>query len=321
MTSYIQANTDGKLHSACKPSISPLNRGFLYGDAIYEVWRTYDGVLFAWGEHWSRLEASAMATGITLPLSPGEMFKQIKRTVSAFCRKTEERQDVYVRLQITRGAGAIGLNPALADKPNYVLLVQRLKGPTPEQRLRGLKLALAKNLHRNHPSTLNPVWKTGNYLNNILCLREAVAVGADEVLMTNLAGELCESSVSNIFFVKNGELFTPALSAGMLEGITRAAVLGPVARAAGIAPKETTVRPDDLESFNECFIVSTTKEICPVTAIDDVHFNVGPSTVTANLQSAFLQYVLDHVRRNKRLRVLPRATSSPRASQSLPAQN
>src|SRR4051812_45646191 len=117
MTNYIQANSDGKMHSASKPSISPLNRGFLYGDAIYEVWRTYDGILFAWDEHWSRLESSARATGINLPRSQAEMFKQIKRTVSAFCRKTAERPEVYVRLQITRGAGAIGLNPDFADKP------------------------------------------------------------------------------------------------------------------------------------------------------------------------------------------------------------
>src|SRR6185503_5377879 len=102
-------------------------------------------------------------------------------------------------------------------------------------------------------------------------------------------------------------------SAGMLEGITRAAILGPVARASGIAAKETTVRPEDLGSFDECFIVSTTKEICPIMAIDDVPFTVGPATITAKLQSAFRQYVIDYVRRNKGLRVLPRA-SSPKSN-------
>lgn len=319
MTNYIQANTDGKLHAASKPSISPLNRGFLYGDAIYEVWRTYEGVLFAWDEHWSRLERSATAIGISLPAPKAEMFKQIKRTVSAFCRKTGELPEVYVRLQITRGAGAIGLNPDFADKPNYVLLVQKLKVPAPEKTSGGLKLALAKTLHRNHPSTLNPVWKTGNYLNNILCLREAVASGADEVLMTNLAGEICECSVSNIFFIRDGGLFTPPLAAGMLEGITRASVFGPIASAAGVTATETTVRPEDLRSYTECFIVSTTKEICPIKAIDDVQFTVGPDTVTAKLQAAFRQYVIDYVQRNKRLRVHPRGGNKP-ASEPTPPQ-
>jgi branched-chain amino acid aminotransferase len=318
MTTYIQANTDGKLHSADKPSVSPLNRGFLYGDAIYEVWRTYDGILYAWDEHWLRLEASARATGIDLPLSQSDALKQIKRTVSAFCRKSGERPELYIRIQISRGAGAIGLNPHLADKPSYVLLVQKLKSPGPEQTARGLKLALAKTLHRNHPSTLNPVWKTGNYLNNILCLREAVASGADEVLMTNLAGEICESSVSNIFFIRDGVLYTPPLAAGMLEGITRASVLGPVARTAGVTATEKTVRPEDLKLFSECFIVSTTKEICPINAIDDVHFTVGADTVTAKLQSAFRQHVVDYVKQYKGFRVLPRSSGSSQTSQASP---
>jgi branched-chain amino acid aminotransferase len=313
-SAYIQANTDGKLHSADKPSISPLNRGFLYGDAIYEVWRTYDGILFAWDKHWQRLERSAQALGFALPFTQADMLKQIKRTVSAFSRKSGERPELYVRLQVSRGAGAIGLNSLLADKPSYVLLVQELKITPPEQVARGLKLALAETLRRNHPATLNPLWKTGNYLNNILCLREAIAAGADEVLMTNLAGEICESSVSNIFFVRDGALHTPPLSAGMLEGITRASVLGPVACAAGVTINETTIRPEDLSLFSECFIASTTKEIYPVNAINDVRFALGPETVTAKLQVAFRDYTAHYVKRNKRLRVLPRVARAPTTS-------
>src|SRR6187551_431295 len=104
MTSgYIQANTGGKLHSADKPSISPLDRGFLYGDAIYEVWRTYDGIAYAWDEHWQRLERSAQALGFALPFKQAEIFKQIKRTVAAFCRKSGDRPELYIRLQVTRG--------------------------------------------------------------------------------------------------------------------------------------------------------------------------------------------------------------------------
>ena len=191
------------------------------------------------------------------------------------------------------------------------MLVQQLKMPAPEQVARGLKLALAQTLHRNHPSTLNPLWKTGNYLNNILCLREAISAGADEVLMTNLAGEICESAVSNIFFVRDGALHTPPLSAGMLEGITRAAVIGPLARAIGVTANETTIRPEHLASFSECFIVSTTKEVYPVNAIDDVRFALGSDTLTAKFQAAFRDYTADNVKRNKRLRVLPRVAQAP----------
>lgn len=304
--SYIQANTDGKLHSADKPSLSPLNRGFLYGDAIYEVWRTYDGVIFTWDEHWRRLEASARALGMDLPLAQPEMLRQIRRTVSAFCRKTGDRPDFYIRLQIARGAGAIGLNPTLADQPSYVLLVQALKPPAPEVLARGLRLGLAKNLHRNHIACLSPAWKTGNYLNNILCLREAIAAGAEDVAITNLAGEITEASVSNIFFVRDGEVITPPLAAGILEGITRAALIGPVARAASVAVREAVIRPEELARFSECFITGSTREIVPVGSVDDARYTVGPGTVTARLQAAFAAHTRAYVAKHKKFRVLPR---------------
>ncbi len=304
---YIQANTDGKLHAADRPSISPLNRGFLYGDAIYEVWRTYDGIVFAWDEHWQRLERSAQALGFALPFTQAELFKQIKRTVAAFCRKSSERPELYIRLQVSRGAGVIGLNTLLADKPSFVLLIQKLKMPTPEQIAGGIKLGLAKTLHRNHPATLNPLWKTGNYLNNILCLREAIVVGAEEVVMTNLAGEITECAVANLCFVRDGVLQSPPLSAGMLEGITRAAVLGSVATAAGVSVREVTIRPEELSSFTECFITGTTREIQPINAIDDVRFIVGPDTVTAKLQRAYADYTHAYIAKHRRLRVLPRS--------------
>jgi branched-chain amino acid aminotransferase len=303
---YIQANTDGKLHPADRPSISPLDRGFLYGDAIYEVWRSYDGIVFAWDEHWQRLERSAHALEIALPWTQADLLKQIKRTASAFCRRTGGRPELYIRLQISRGTGAIGLNTLLAGKPSCVLLIQALKPPTDEQLAGGIKLALCKRLHRNPPDALNPLWKTGNYLNNILCLREAIAAGAEEVVITNLAGEICESAVSNIFFVQNGVLHTPPLSAGMLEGITRASVLGPIARAAGVSVRETTIRPEELPSFSECFITGTTREILPVNSIDGVNFTTGAATVTATLRAAFHDFTADYVKRNKKLRVLPR---------------
>ncbi|MSU19769.1 MAG: aminotransferase class IV [Pedosphaera sp.] len=304
---YIQANTDGKLHSAEKPSISPLNRGFLYGDAIYEVWRTYDGILFAWDEHWHRLQRSAQALGFLLAFTQADLLNQIKRTVSAFRRKSGATADLYIRLQVTRGAGVIGLNTVLADKLSYVLLIQTLKPPALEQVARGIKLGVAKSLHRNHPSTLNPSWKTGNYLNNILCLREALAAGAEEVVMTNLAGEITESAVANIAFVRDGALHTPPLSVGILEGITRAVLVGPVARAAGVAVHETAIRPEDLASFTECFLTGTTREIHSVSSIDDTRFTVGPDTVTAKLQRAFADYTRAYISKHRRLRVLPRA--------------
>src|SRR5580700_981535 len=114
-THYIQANTGGRLHPATEPSISPLNRGFLYGDAIYEVWRTYNGIIFAWEEHWERLRASATALHMVMEFSPAQMLSEIRRTVAAYRAAVPGAGELYIRLQITRGAGAIGLDIALAD--------------------------------------------------------------------------------------------------------------------------------------------------------------------------------------------------------------
>lgn len=300
---YIQANTNGRLHDAREASVSPLNRGFLYGDAIYEVWRTYDGVLFAWEEHWARLERSAAALHLALPVSRPELLGEVRRTADAFRAAGGSRGELYVRLQITRGGGPIGLDPALADRTDFVLLVQGNRGLPPEKLAQGYRLSLATGLRRNPPASLNPAWKTGNYLNNILCLREARSRGADEVVITNLAGELTEAAVANLGFVRDGEILTPPLSAGMLAGITRGLVLDHVAPAAGLRVREVTLRPEDLGTMQECFMLATTKDVAPVGAIDAHRFRVAEDTVTRRLKAAFADYVRDYVARHPELRL------------------
>lgn len=287
---FIQANTNGRLHPANEPSISPLNRGFLYGDAIYEVWRTYHGVLFAWEEHWARLERSAGALHLELPWTSDVIAGEIRRTAAAFRAATGNQGDLYVRLQVTRGAGNIGLDTALADEPVYVLLVQPVPRLPEHAFTTGLQLSVATALRRNPAQSLNPAWKTGNYLNNILCLREARARGADEVVITNLAGEITEAAVSNIAFVTSGRIVSPPLTAGILEGITRHLVATAVAREAGIPWEERGIRPDELGSFDECMLFATTKDVQPVGRIDEQAYRVGPDTVTLRLKQAFAAY-------------------------------
>jgi len=284
---YIQANTNGRLHSAHEPSLSPLDRGFLYGDAIYEVWRTYHGTVFAWAEHLDRLERSALALGLQLPWPRADLWREVTRTVTAFRLATRDTGDVYIRLQVSRGGGAIGLDIALADTPTFVLLVQSCPVAAPAVLQRGLTLAFAGALRRNPIESLSPAWKTGNYLNNILGLREARAGGADEVLMLNLQGEITEASTSNVAVVCNGVVLTPPLAAGILEGITRGFLLRQVAPAAGITAVEQVLRPADLAGMQECFLLSSTRDVMPVRAIDGVSFTVGPETVTARLKTAF----------------------------------
>ncbi len=302
---YIQACSGGRLHDAREASISPLNRGFLYGDAIYEVWRTYHGVIFAWEEHWRRLEWSAAALHFALPTGPGPMLTEIQRTVAAYRQAGGTGDDLYIRLQITRGGGPIGLDVALADHADYVVLVQANKAHPPARLRDGLKLSLATSLRRNPIESLNPAWKTGNYLNNILGLREARARGADEVVMLNHVGEVTEAAVSNLAFVRGGKVITPPLSAGILGGITRELLLTEVARMAGITAEEGTVRPEDLSRMDECFLLSTTKDLTPVGAIDGHRYPVREDSVTAKLKAAFGDYTRAYAARHPELRVLP----------------
>ncbi|MFN7139700.1 MAG: aminotransferase class IV [Limisphaerales bacterium] len=303
MAHYIQANTDGRLHSATEPSISPLNRGFLYGDAIYEVWRTYQGTIFGFEEHWIRLEQSAKALYLELPLNRTTLLEQIQRTTKAFFEVHQQPTELYIRLQITRGAGAIGLDTGLADKSSYVILVQPLKENREKWHRTGMRLSVANTMHRMHTETVNPAWKTGNYLNNILCLREAQSRGADEVLMTNLAGEITEAAVSNLFFVRGNTLVTPPLSVGILAGITRRLVIDQAAPAAGLQVREDAISLKHLGEFEECFITSTTKELASVSAIDEVHFKVGEGTETAKLRKAFAEIVNRYIASHPELKI------------------
>lgn len=291
---YIQANTDGRLHDASEPSVSPLNRGFLYGDAIYEVWRTYEGTVFAFHEHWQRLERSAKALYLAHGLDPERLLYQLKRTAAAFRARTGHDGELYLRLQVTRGAGPIGLDVALADAPSWVLLIQRLAQRDPHAAELGLTLSVATGLRRNPVDALDPAWKTGNYLNNLLCLREARARAADEVVICNQRGLVAEAAVSNIFFVQHGVLVTPPTSAGILAGITRELILNEVAARAGLTAREQEIRPADFGGFEECFLSSTTRDVTPVAAIDERPFRVSQESVTSRLKAAFQEYALGY---------------------------
>jgi branched-subunit amino acid aminotransferase/4-amino-4-deoxychorismate lyase len=300
---YIQANTNGRLHPAAEASVSPVNRGFLYGDAVYEVWRTYDGVIFAWEGHWRRLLGSAEALFMAVPFSEERMLAEIRRTVAAYRQAVPSAGELYVRLQITRGEGSIGLDVALAEAPGFVILIQPCPLLPPAQLEQGLRLSIARSLRRNPIQALSPGWKTGNYLNNILCLREARQRGADEVLILNLEGGISEAAVSNLAFIRDGEVLTPPVEAGILAGITRAELLTAVAPAAGVRVREVALRPEDLPGMSECFLLSTTKDLVPVGAIDEVRFRTGPDTLTRRLKATFAAHAAAYAKAHPGLKL------------------
>ncbi len=303
VTSFVQANTNGDLHAAETPSLSPLNRGFLYGDAVYEVWRTYQNALYAWSEHWNRLHASARALHLSIPWSEKSILAEIHKTATAFRQHTAYAGDLYIRLQVFRGAGPIGLDVKLAENPGFVILIKPVPEISAAARATGSHLTVAQSIRRNSPQTLDPAWKTGNYLNNIMGLREARARGADDVVFLNLQGELTESSTSNIAFIRGQVLVTPPLAAGILPGITRATVLQRVAAQAGLAVEERVLRVPDLVDFDEAMLLSSTKDIQPVGSIDDTHYRVDSNSRLWRLKTCFEAHAIAASGENETMRL------------------
>ncbi|GAB5561742.1 MAG: hypothetical protein SynsKO_33890 [Synoicihabitans sp.] len=197
-------------------------------------------------------------------------------------------------MQIYRGEGPIGLSPRLADKPGYIIWVRALSESADDFPADGRHLIIARSVQRNPVEALNPAWKTGNYLNNIVGLHEAEQRGADDVVFLNRAGELTEASTSNVAFIDQCRVVTPPVSAGILPGITRSEVLQHVAARAGLEVEERTIQPADLDQFQEAFLLSTTKDIQPVAKIDAYQFTTGPTSHSFKLKKAFWEHASDY---------------------------
>ncbi|HLP10046.1 MAG TPA: aminotransferase class IV [Opitutaceae bacterium] len=303
---YIQANSNGRLHDAREPGLPALDRGFLHGDSVYEVWRTYDGAIFAFDEHWLRLERSARALAIPLLLGRAELAEQLRRTAAAFVERTGHVGPVHVRAQFSRGGGVLGLDPALAGDPHYLILVQRLRPVAMEKLRGGLRLTVAREVRRTPRDSLDPSWKTGNSLNNLLGLREAHQRGADDVLLTNHAGRIAEASTSNVFFVRKHTIVTPPLGDGLLAGVTRALLLDRIAERLGAVALEESVTPADLGFFDGCFLTSTTKDLVPVAAVDDQRFATGDLSLVWKLKAAFQNFASEYALAHPELRFAAR---------------
>ncbi len=270
-------------------TVSVFDHGFLYGDGIYETMRAYSGRFFHLDKHLDRLRCSADAVSLKLPL-PLEKIRDVLHEALT----VNNIQDAYVRIQISRGPGEIGLDPALCPEPTTVVVARYLKGYPPEYYEKGVSAAVVQT-RRNHPLALDPAIKGTNFLNNILAKIESIKAGAYEGIMLNWEGFVAEGTISNIFMVKNGVLQTPHLRTGILEGVTRGLVLE-LARKENIAVKETVFTPRELLDAEECFITNSTIEIMPVTAVDGKKIGKGaPGPRTKVLMKSYKNEVLANV--------------------------
>ncbi|HXA45630.1 MAG TPA: branched-chain-amino-acid transaminase [Candidatus Angelobacter sp.] len=272
---------DGKLQNERNAKISVFDHGLLYGDGVFEGIRAYNGRVFKLKEHIDRLFYSAKAILLEIPMTPAELMKATVATIRA-----NKLRDAYVRLVVTRGVGNLGLNPRSCKAPTVIIIAGKIQVYPAELYARGMEIVTVPTV-RNLHSALNPAIKSLNYLNNILAKIEANNAGVEEAVMLNSEGFVAECTADNLFIIKNGELFTPPLSAGALYGITRGTVME-LAAQTGMKVTEPNLTRYDLFNADECFLTGTGAEIMPVIKIDGRLIGTGkPGPHTSKLIGAY----------------------------------
>lgn len=280
---------DGVLVPPSEARVSVFDRGFLYGDSVFETLRTYGGRAFALRDHLERLARSARLVHIELPVGLDRLQAEVERALEE--AKARESGESYVRLMLTRGVGALGLDPGLAVGPLRVMIVAPLVPPPPEAYEKGVAV-ISYATHRPGDATPAAGAKIGNYLVAVLAMKEAREQNATEALIVDGSGHVVEGATSNVFAVRAGALHTPSERDGILPGITRSTILA-VARALGI---EVRFEPLELASLTtvseEVFISSSIREILPVVRVDGQPVGAGaPGPVTQRLLATFRERV------------------------------
>lgn len=276
---------NGDLVEKEKAMVSVFDHGLLYGDGVFEGIRLYDGCVFKLDEHLERLEYSAKAILLELPMDR----QQLADAVCDTCR-ANNLSNGYVRLVVTRGVGHLGLTPDGCGPPSVIIIADNIQLYPEELYENGLKI-ISVPTRRINASALPPAVKSLNYLNNILAKIEAKKVGFQEALMLNDKGEIAECTGDNVFVLSKGVLFTPPLDAGSLRGITRAAVMD-IALDLGVPCREQALTRYDLWTAEECFLTGTAAEVIPCVEVD--HRTVGngqPGDMTKKFIAKFRENV------------------------------
>jgi branched-chain amino acid aminotransferase len=197
-------------------------------------------------------------------------------------------KDGYIRLVVTRGAGALGLDPNRCSNPQVIVIADHIQMYPKEMYEQGLSIVTASTI-RNHSAALSPRIKSLNYLNNIMAKIEGLQAGCVEALMLNAKGEVAECTGDNIFIVRKGVLQTPPIDAGILEGITRDAVLD-IAGELKIPVQQIPLVRHDIFIAEECFLTGSAAEIIPVVKLDNRVIGDGrPGQLTRRLTERFHQ--------------------------------
>jgi branched-chain amino acid aminotransferase len=273
---------NGIIAPADQAVIPVYDHGFVYGEGVYETLRTYNKVPFLYDRHMRRLRQSAQYLDLAVPFDDRTLLGWIHDTMDA----AGALREAYIRILLTRGVGELTYDITATPTPSLVIIVKPNEDAPARIVTDGIKICLVEIL-RNHPQSVNPIIKSNNLLNNALAMQAAYRRGGEEALMCNYRGELSECSQSNFFMVRGGIALTPKSAAGLLEGLTRAFIFE-IGRDVGVEVRDETLYPTDLESADEAFVTSTTREMSPVTRIDDRVIGSGkPGPVTMKLLEGY----------------------------------
>jgi branched-chain amino acid aminotransferase len=272
---------DGQLVPVTEAKISVFDHGLLYGDGVFEGLRTYNGHVFRIDAHIRRLFESAKAICLQIPMTHDELVEAVNQTVTA-----NGIVDGYVRLVVTRGVGYLGLSFTRTANPSVFIIADQIELYPPETYTKGMAV-ITSSVVRNHPNAVSPRIKSLNYLNNILAKIEAIDANVPEAIMFNHMGFVSECTGDNIFLIRNGEVMTPGVNEGLLEGITRAVVIGLLKKRA-VAFREAQLTRHDLYVADECFLTGSAAEVVPVTKIDGRLIGDGhPGPITRQVMADF----------------------------------
>ena len=272
---------DGKLVPESEAKISVFDHGLLYGDGVFEGIRIYNGRVFRLTEHLHRLYDCAKAICLTIPMTFEELEKATVETVAA-----NNLRDGYIRLVVTRGVGSLGLNPYQCPKASVFVIASTITLYPKERYENGLHL-ITCGTRRPNSAALSPQVKSLNYLNNIMAKIECIQAGCEEGIMLNEQGYVAECTGDNVFIIKNGQVYTPTIASGALNGITRMAVIE-VMREMGLQVHEVTMTRHEIYTSDECFLTGTAAEVIPAVQYDRRPIGDGkPGKLTAEIIKRF----------------------------------
>jgi len=279
---------DGEYYPKSEAKISVYDHGFLYGDGVFEGIRSYSGVVFKLREHIDRLYASARAIMLEIPLTKEEMIEAVLETL-----RKNRLKDAYIRLVVTRGIGDLGLDPRKCPNPSVIIIAEPAIQLYDKERLeKGISMVISWVRRDAVDATTHEI-KSLNYLNSILSKIEANNAGADEALMLDHRGFVCEATGENIVLVKGNTLITPSSSSGALPGIT-ANVIKRIAKEMGLAVIEKDVTPTDLYNADEAFLTGTAAEIIPIREVNKRTIGAGRiGPITRKILERFNEIVRD----------------------------